>query len=70
MVNDINRFYMLARRLNRESIEVKFFINHIDTTTELCLHTNMNMKKINKSEFEQYWCEQNVFKYVCYYRVI
>ena len=40
MVNDLNRFYMLARRLNRNSIEVKFFFNLIDTT-----------KVVNKSNY-------------------
>ena len=31
MPNDFNSFYMLARRLNRNSIEVKFIFNLIDT---------------------------------------
>ena len=35
MVNYFNSFYILARRFNGNSIEVKFFIIHIDAATEL-----------------------------------
>ena len=51
---------MLAKRLIRKSIEVKFFFKLIDVTTELCSitiqlqvvisHSNMKMKKM-KSAF-------------------
>ena len=33
MVNDFNSFYMLARRLNRKSSEVKFFFKLSDTSS-------------------------------------
>ena len=57
-VNDFNCLYMLARRLNRNFIEVTFFINLVEFSTESCstaievliLYTNMKKKKI-ESEF-------------------
>ena len=57
VVNDFSSSYMLARMLDRKSIEVKNNINPIDATTELYstakkvvfLHTNMNMKKITSA---------------------
>ena len=52
MINDFNRFYMLARRLYKKYIELKFVLNIINATTELCstaievvfLHTNVRNK--------------------------
>ena len=34
MVNDFNSFYILVRRLNRKSIEIKFFFNLIYATNQ------------------------------------
>ena len=57
MVINFNRIFKLVKRLNRKSTEVKFCVNLIDATTELCytaikevfFHTNMKQKKIRSA---------------------
>ena len=55
MVNNFNSFYMLARRLNKKSVEVKFFFNLIDASAELCSTlisqyiTTLKIRRLNGS---------------------
>ena len=48
MVNDFNRFYVLARRLDRGSNEIKYFINLTDTTHILSKYNYYNKFFVNK----------------------